>query len=130
MRALPEFVEISELNRFGRTRLGAGRCHPILLAVITQRAFPGSAVVFSSVDYSEGTVYDAVATAIADIRLNIDTVELGSHDRAGGTAFEAARAGAVLTNIGGEQPRECARILRRKSDRPLNKRDVPPGGCS
>ena len=79
------------------------------LAVITEGAFEGAAVFGISLHHAEGTVHHAIAATVADVGLHEDAAELGAHDRAGGTGFEAAGVLAVLADVGGEPPREMIR---------------------
>ena len=55
-------------------------------------------------DDAERTGNDAIATAVADVLLDIDSVELGTNNGTGRASFLAGRVGAVFANIALHQP--------------------------
>jgi hypothetical protein len=126
--APPKLIKIAELNRLGGTRLRTSGGHIGAKPIVAKRTFPGSSIVFLPVDNAERAIHYAVSAAVADIGLDINRIEFCANNCAGGTTFKAARASAVLANIGRKQPRERSRILRLECDRPFDKCDVPPGG--
>jgi len=80
---------------------------------------PGDA--FTAADHAEGTGRDAVAAAVADVRLHHNGVELRVEDGAGRTDVQAGGLLAVLADVGVHQPDEAAvRPL------PLDEGDVTP----
>src|SRR5207302_7986905 len=116
-----ELVERPEDDRLGGARLGAGRLHPRLEAVVAEGALAHRAGVAVEADHPEGAGADAVAAAVADVLLNEDGVVRGADDRPGRADVHAARLVAVLADVGHHQPRRAA--LRRRR---LAELDVPP----
>src|SRR5438270_9071836 len=103
--ALAELLDGAELDRLRRTRLRTRRHEAGLLAVVAEGALERAAVGGAAVDDAERAGHDAVAAAVADVRLHINAAELRAHDRAGGTAVQTAGRLAVLADVGGERPR-------------------------
>src|SRR5215468_10611630 len=128
-RDLPQRFPIAKLDRVGRTGFGAGGLHVLFEAVVAERALPRAPIVMKPVDHAERAVDHAIPTAVADVRLNIDGVELGANDRAGRATLQATGAHAVLAYIGVEQPGYVSGILRRERNRALDKAHMPPRGC-
>ena len=83
LRPFPQLVDRAELDRLRGAGLGAGRRQAVVLTVVAERAFVGVAVVGRSVDHAEGAGGDAVAAAVADIRLHVNVAELVVDERAG-----------------------------------------------
>src|SRR2546429_3647909 len=128
---LRELREGAELDRCGRARLGAGWRHCVLEGFVAGGAFMPRprlelAVLGCAVDDPEGTGRHAETTAVADVLLDVDGVELGPDQGAGGAGLEASRVGAMLADVGHHQP---ALILpARVGFRLLDELDVAPGG--
>src|ERR1700731_140423 len=104
-----ELLDIAELDRRRRTRLGAGGGHVIFQPVVAERALVSrpyleGALLGHSVDHAEGAGGHAEAAAVADVLLDIDGVEFGAHQRAGRTSLQAGRVGAVLADVRHHQP--------------------------
>src|SRR5687767_1349196 len=78
LRSFAQFADRSELDRIRRTRLGAGRLQPALQPVVAERALLRGVRHRIDVDDAERAGRDAIATAVAGIRLNDDGVELGA----------------------------------------------------
>src|SRR5687768_12629291 len=55
-------------------------------------------------NHAEWASRHTVAAAVADWLLDVDRVELGADDRAGGADLQAGRVHAVLADIGHHQP--------------------------
>src|SRR6185503_12664713 len=139
----------------GRAGLGAGRRLADLLTVVAERALAGHAAVvldrglvcvasrfaqvrdrelalvvdrIDQIDHAERARDDAVAAAVADVRLHVDIAELVLHDRAGRTGLLAAGVRAVLAHVAHHQPLLDDRARRGRFDRDLlDECDVPPG---
>src|SRR5205823_57528 len=73
-----------------------------------------------------------VGAAIAHVWLDVDAAELGAHDRARGTGFQAAGLLAMLTDVGGELPGNMFAGIAAKAGLGIvfNELDVPPGGSA
>src|SRR5207237_3902337 len=69
-------------------------------------------------DHAKGAGADAVAAAVADVRLDDDGVELRADDGAGRAHLEAAGLHAVLANVGHQQPAPLAAVRRELLDEP------------
>src|SRR5688572_14149144 len=65
-----EDVEIAELNGLGRARRGTRRLEAGLLTVVAERALERAPVAGSPIDDAERARHDAVAAAVADVRLD------------------------------------------------------------
>src|SRR5262249_9027465 len=139
-------VDLTELDRLGRTGLRARGLHVVADPVVAQRALPGPAVVLALLDHAVGARRNAVATAVADVRLHHDGAELGAEQRARRADVQAGRVGAVLAHVAGHQPADVTALLvtvgflarlgerghaqvhaRRARLRLLDEGDVPPG---
>src|SRR6476469_8061158 len=83
-----QLTHLPELDRLGRAGFGAGRFEAILLTVIAEGTFLRDPRAVG-LDHAEGASRDTVATAVADVGLDIDRVELRADDRAGRADFEA-----------------------------------------
>src|SRR3954467_7717724 len=99
-------LDVAEQDRSGGACRRAGRLEPDLLAVVTERALERASIVGPAVDDAERATDHTVATAVADVRLDVHRLELGPHDRAGRTRLEAACMGAVLAHVGRKRPRD------------------------
>ena len=75
---LAQFVDRAELDRLGRTGLGAGRDEAIPLAVVAERTLVRMAIDAAAGDDTEGAGGHAGRAAVADVRLDEDVLELGS----------------------------------------------------
>ena len=104
LRHVHELVVGPELDRVGRARLRARGLEAVLHPVVAERALRGAPVDLVAVHDAEGARRDAVPAAVADVGLQDHGVELGPDQRAGRARVEAARVGAVLTDIGRHQP--------------------------
>src|SRR5215470_305016 len=94
----------AEGDRLRGTRLGAGRHKVELQPVVAERAFEGTPVAFAAVDHAEGAGRDAVATAVAHVRLDDDGAELGAEDGARRADLEAGGFRTVLADVRVHQP--------------------------
>src|SRR5205085_10145065 len=94
--ALHQLLDRAELDRVGRTRLGAGRLQPILKPVVAQRTLVGLAISRADLDDTVRAGRHAVAAAVANVLLDDHGVELGADDRPGRTRLHAAGVDAVL----------------------------------
>src|SRR4026208_317052 len=103
-----QLVAESELDGLGGARLGAGGPQPVVDAVIAEGALVGPAGVVVVGHHPERARADAVPAPFADILIDVDGAELGPVDGAGGAGVEAAGLGAVLADIGHEEPLELA----------------------
>src|SRR5205823_3959858 len=129
----PQLPNLSKLDRLRRTRSSARRREARLLAVVTKRALERAAILRTPIDDSEGTRYDAVAAAVADVRLHVNAAELRADDRSRGAGFEAAGVRAVLAHVRREVPPECVAAIAggavdrcRDTRRALDELHVPP----
>src|SRR5512146_1183001 len=120
-RAIAQHLHGTELDGIGGTRLGARRFETGADAIVAQRALLRCARHVIDVDHAERARADAVATAVARVRLNDDGVELGSDDRAGGAHFQAGRLYAVLAHVAHHEPAPLVRLWEL-----LDELDVPP----
>ena len=136
LRANPQLIEVPELDRLRRARLGTRRGHPLTEPVIAQRAFLGDADIgrgartFAPLDHAERTRRDAVSAPVAHVVLNDDGSELGAHERPGRADVEACRMRAVLAHIGRHQPadsRLAPVVLARAGS---NHRERGESGCA
>ena len=66
--ALAQLLQLAELDRVGRARLGAGRLLPDAEPVVAERALEDAPVVLALVEDAVGARRDAVAAAVADVR--------------------------------------------------------------
>src|SRR5207237_1942226 len=101
-------VQVAELDRLGRARLGAGGHQVGLQAVVAERALAGQTARLVEADHVVRTGRDAVAAAVAHARLDVDGVELGPDDRVGRADFHAARHRAVLADVAHHVPGDAA----------------------
>src|SRR6266513_348491 len=129
---LLKLLDVAELDRFRRARLGAGRRHVVFEAVVAERALVSRprlelAVLGGAVNDPEGAGRHAETTAVTDVLLDVDGVVLGPDQRPGRAGLEAGRIGAMLADVRHHQP---ALILpARIGFRLLDELDVAPGGC-
>jgi len=145
--ALAQLGQLAELDRLGGAGLGARGRLALLEPVVAERALERPAVVLAQVDDAVRTGRDAVAAAVADVRLDDDRAELGAEQRAGRAHVEARGVGAVLADVRRHQPLHAVGaglrrlvVARRRADRRhpeigdadverlLDERHVPPGG--
>src|SRR5688572_11657615 len=103
-RALAQLAHRPELNRIGRTGLGARRLEAGLQPVVAQRALLRRVGNGIDVDHAERTRRYAGAAAVAGIGLNHLSVELGADDGVGRTHLEAACLDAVLAYVAHHEP--------------------------
>src|SRR5262249_33969738 len=82
--ALVQFPDGAELDGISRAGFGAGRLHAALQPVVAQRALLRRIRYWVNVNDPERAGCDAIAAAIADIRLDDHGIELGADDGAGG----------------------------------------------
>src|SRR5690349_1647270 len=73
---LAQLLDRPKLNGGSWARLGTGRRHVVLLAVVTERALVGVAVLFVAPQHAERTGGDAISAAVADVGLNVHVAEL------------------------------------------------------
>src|SRR5205807_7400067 len=99
-----QLVDRPELDRLGRTRLGAGRDQAVLLAVVAEGTLAGVAGDGAAGDDPERTGRDAVRAAVTDVRLNVDVAELVVDDRPGRAGLLARGRRAVLAHVRHHQP--------------------------
>src|SRR5262245_1737407 len=97
-------AQVSELDRFRRTGLGARRRQVVLKAAVAERALLGEAGLLVEADDVVWAGRDAVATAVADVGPDVDGVELRANDRVGRADFHAARERAVLADVAHHAP--------------------------
>src|SRR5437870_9637607 len=107
--ALPQLRDVAELDRRGRTGLGARRRHVVLQTVVAERALVRRAgleltLLGGAIDDAERTGRDAKAAAVADVLLDVDGAVLRANESAGGTRLQARRIRAVLADVGHHQP--------------------------
>src|SRR5262249_42662266 len=93
-----------KLDRLGRTSLRAGRLEASLHPIVTERALLRGARNRVDFNDAERAGCNAVAAAVAGVRLNDDGIELGPDNRARGADFEASRVHAVFADIAHKQP--------------------------
>ena len=99
MRGEFQFIDLAELDRLRRTRLGARGYLSRLLPVVAEGALESTSVVFVLLHHAEGTCHHAIATAVANVGLNEDAAKLRAHDGAGRAGLQAAGNFAVLANV-------------------------------
>src|SRR5581483_7550338 len=104
-------LEITEENRARGTRLRTRRLLSDFLPVVTERALERAAVIGPAIDDAERARHDAIAAAVAHIRLHIDAAEFGPDDGARRTGLQASRILAMLADIGRELPRHVRRRI-------------------
>src|SRR5260221_9885805 len=75
-----QLVERTELDGLRRTRLRTGGLHPVLDAVVTERALPYPSVFLALVDHAERAGGDAVPAPVADVLLHHHRAELRPHE--------------------------------------------------
>src|SRR2546421_6556444 len=103
-----QLLHLAELDRIRRARFRASRFDAIFYAVITERAFTcRMGTLFVTRDHSKRTGNDAIATAVANILLHVDRVELRANNSPGRARFLARRIGTMLANITLHQPAVC-----------------------
>ena len=76
----PNGTTLTGMSYDNTVGLGAGRLHVVLQAVVAQGALPDPAVALALIEHAEGASGDAVAAAVADVRLDEHSTELGPHD--------------------------------------------------
>src|SRR5690348_281828 len=107
-----ELVELTELDRIGRTRLRTRGLEAAFHAVVAQRALVGLAVFEAEIDDAERTRGNAVTAAVADVVLHDDGIELGAENRARRTRFETRRVAAMLADVAHHEPVTLERLHR------------------
>src|SRR5258708_7186694 len=111
LRSLSKLAYGAELNGLRRTGLRAGRLHATLQPVVTERALLRRVRDRVDVDDTKRAGRDAVAAAIARVRLDDDGVELGADDRPGGADLKTRGVDAVLAHIAHQQPSAVLTVL-------------------
>jgi len=124
-----QFLDLSKLNRFGRTNPCACRDQASFLTVIAKRALERAAILRMALDHPERAGRHAISATIANIRLYENSAKFCSHDRTRGTRFQATRFLAVLADIRRERPRRLLSGVPSKTGHwgLLYKLHVPPG---
>src|SRR5256885_240983 len=107
---LPQICDRAEVDGFGRARLGARGLEAHLHPVVAEGAFLRRARYRIDVDDPEGARADAVAAAVAGVRLDDDGVELRPDDGARRAHLEAAGVDAVLADVAHHQPAPLASV--------------------
>src|SRR5205823_11392887 len=102
LRLAPEIFNFSELDGFRRASFRARRLQSDFLTVVAEGAFEGATILLIALHNPKWTRSDAVATTVADIRLDENSAEFRPHNRAGGASLEASGLLAVLADIGGK----------------------------
>src|SRR6266852_169680 len=101
-----QLVAEAELDGLCGTGLGAGGAEAVVDTVVAEGALPRRAGVLVEADDAERARRHAVATAIADVLVDVDGAELCPVDRPRGTRIETSSLSAVLADIGHEEPGE------------------------
>src|SRR5262245_35976057 len=114
-------LDRAEADRLRGTRLRAGRHQVELQPVVAECALEGTSVAFAAVDHPEGAGGDAVAAAVAHVRLDHDRAELGAEDGACWADLQAGGIRTMLADVRVHQPADIAIALL------LDERDVAPG---
>ena len=83
-------------------------------------------VLGSPVDDAEGAGWDAEATPVADVLLDVDRAVFGANQRPGWAGLQARGVGAVLADVGHHQPALLLPVA--VGFRLLDELDVAPGG--
>jgi hypothetical protein len=110
------------LDGIGGAGFRASRLHASLKAVVAKGAFLRRSGDRIDVNDAEGTRSDAVAAAVAGIRLNDHCVEFGSDDCIGWAYLKTSGLHTVLANVAHQQPAPFTAIFGEL----LNKSDVAP----
>src|SRR5262245_2519111 len=97
-------AQVAELDRLGRTRLGARRRQVGLQPVVAERALAGEPGRLVEADDVIGAGGDAIAAAVAHVGLDVDRVELGPDDGVGGAHLHAARQRTMLADVAHHAP--------------------------
>src|SRR5438093_11294199 len=100
--------QIAELDRLGRARLGARGRQVGLQPVVAEGALAGQPAGLVEADDVVRTGRDAVAAAVAHVRLDVDGVELRPDDGVGRAHLHAARQRAVLADVAHHAPGDAA----------------------
>jgi len=120
LRCLTQLLQRPELDRLGRAGLGAGGFHPALQPVVAERAFLRDLGVGVHLDHAVRARGDAVATTVADIRLDEHGVELRADNRPRRADLQAAGSLAVLADVRHHEPglalADCYRLVRHVVD--------------
>src|ERR1051326_4472828 len=129
LRLLSQRFNFAKLDGLCRTCRRARRCQPFLLPVIAECALKSATVIRSSLHDPNRARYDAISTAVADIRLDVNAAELRSHDRARRAGLQATSYPAVLAHIRRKTPRKKLGSVPPESRHRsvLNKLHMPPG---
>src|SRR5215467_834955 len=100
-----ELFHLAKLYRIGGARLGTGRFQAIFHTVITECALMGPEIAaVITRNHPERAGYDAIATSIADVLLDIDGIELCTNKCPRRTRFLARRMGTVFAHVAHHQP--------------------------
>src|SRR5262249_34332325 len=102
----------AELDGLGRAGFRAGRPEAVVDAVVAERALLRGAGLLVERDHAERARRHAIAATVADVLVDVDRAVLGPVDRARRTGVEAAGLGAMLADVGHEQPRQVAARFR------------------
>ena len=122
--------QFAEHDRFSGTRFGAGRLHAFFLTVVTERAFPGAAVVLATIDDAERAAGYAITTTVADVGLNVNRIELRANDGARGTAPGIRRARNVCRRRTSSATRKLPAVCPPRGHRAFHECDLTPGGSA
>src|SRR5207253_4765381 len=103
-----EIGDGAEVDRLGRACLRACGLEARLHPVVAERALLGGPGYGIDVDHAERARADAVAAAVARIRLDDDRIELRPNDGARRAHLQAARPDAVLADVAHHEPAAVA----------------------
>src|SRR5262245_5321318 len=106
-----QLVPEAELNRLGRAGLGARGAEAVVDPIVAEGALLGGPGLLVEAHDSKRARRDAVPAAVADVLVDVDGAVLGPVDRAVRARIEATRLGAVLADVGHEQPRHVSGLL-------------------
>src|SRR5215813_6291905 len=101
-----QLVAEPELDGLGRTGLGTRGTEAVVDPVVAERALLRRAGVLVEADHTERARGHAVATAVADVLVDVDGTELRPIDRSGRARVETSRISAVPADVGHQEPRE------------------------
>src|SRR2546428_2190800 len=107
------FLEIddgAEVDRPGRTGLGAGGLEAHLHAVVAERALLRGPRHRVDADDAEGAGPDAITTTVARIGLDDNRVQLGADDGARRAHLQAAGPHAMLADVAHHEPAPLATV--------------------
>jgi hypothetical protein len=101
---LPQVIDFTKLDRFGGTSFGTGGLQSNLLAVVTECALESAPIFAISFHHAKRTGSDAVATTVANIRLNKDSAEFSSYNGSCRARLKASCVLAMFANVGRKSP--------------------------